>query len=186
MDRSYRSLAICTHDPRYVGFAGSEPSTETAQLCLEAACVLAEQGRYDVGLVDADPDAVPLQIQLKLAPTLRPEATWLIAPRLWLVPRQSWFSASRGQRIPEHSLTRLRELTTDFDFAVLRCPSALWPTTRIGRACDGLVLVLTANKTRRLAAVQIKDQLQKAGVALLGTVLQERRLPVPEGLYRRL
>jgi len=48
------------------------------------------------------------------------------------------------------------------------------------------VLVLTANKTRRLVAAQIKDQLSKAQVPLLGTVLAERRFPVPQGLYRSL
>ncbi len=171
---------------RYVGFAASEPSMETARLCLEAALVLAEEGRYNVALVDAHPDAVPLQTQLEVSGTLRPEATWPIAPRLWLVPRQSWLPASPGQRIPEQSFSRLRELTTKFDFAVLRCPGVSWLATRIGRACDGLVLVLTANKTRRLVAAQMKNQLKKAHVPLLGTVLQERRLPVPEGLYRRL
>jgi len=171
---------------RYIGFAASEPSTDIAQLCLEAARALAEEGRYDVALVDANPDAVPLQTQLEVAPTLRPEATWPVAPRLWLVPRQSWLPASPGQRIPEQCFSRLRELTTEFDFAVLRCPGVSWLTARIGRACDGLVLVLTANKTRRLVAAQIKNQLKKAHVPLLGTVLQERRLPVPEGLYRRL
>jgi len=48
------------------------------------------------------------------------------------------------------------------------------------------VLVLAANKTRRLVAAQIKDQLSKAQVPLLGTVLAERRFPVPRGLYRSL
>ena len=171
---------------RYVGFAASDPSTESAPLCLEVARVLAEEGRYDVGLVDASPGAVPLQLQLDVAPTLGPEATWPIAPRLWLVPRQNWLLSGEGQRIPERSFSRLRELTMEFDFAILCCPSVSWLTTRIGRACDGLVLVLTANKTRRLVAAQMKDQLKKAQVPLLGTVLQERRLPVPEGLYRRL
>ena len=56
----------------------------------------------------------------------------------------------------------------------------------IGQTCDGLVLVLSANKTRRLVAAQIKDQLSKAQVPLLGTVLAERRFPVPRGLYRSL
>jgi len=50
----------------------------------------------------------------------------------------------------------------------------------------GLVLVLTANKTRRLVAAQIKDQMSQARVPLLGTVLAERRFPVPQGLYRGL
>ncbi|HYU44576.1 MAG TPA: hypothetical protein VEK84_00180 [Terriglobales bacterium] len=171
---------------RYVGFAASDPSTETAQLCLEVARVLAEEGRYDVGLVDASPDAVPLQTQLDVAPTVRPEATWPIAPRLWLVPRQSWSPSSEGRRIPEQSFSRLRELTMEFDFAILCCPSVSWLTTRIGHACDGLVLVLKANKTRRLVAAQMKELLRHAQVPLLGTVLAERRLPVPEGLYRKL
>jgi hypothetical protein len=171
---------------RYVGFAASEPSTGTAQLCLEVARVLAQEGRYDIGVVDANPGSVPLQTQLQIAPTLRWENVWPIAPRLWLVPRGHWLPSSEGRRIPEQSFSKLRELTTEFDFAVVHCPSVSWLTARIGRACDGLVLVLTANKTRRLVAAQIKDQLKKAHVPLLGTVLQERRLPVPEGLYRRL
>jgi Mrp family chromosome partitioning ATPase len=48
------------------------------------------------------------------------------------------------------------------------------------------VLVLTANQTRRLVAAQIKEQLRKAQVPLLGTVLAKRRFPVPQGLYRSL
>jgi hypothetical protein len=171
---------------RYVGFTASDPSTEITQLCLEAARFLAEEGKYEVGLVDASPDTLPLQTQLDVAPTLRPETSWPIAPRLWLVPRQNWLSSSAGRRIPEQSFSRLRELTLEFDYAILCCPSVSWLTTRIGRACDGLVLVLTANKTRRLVAVQMKDLIRKANVPLLGTVLTERRLPVPEGLYRRL
>jgi Mrp family chromosome partitioning ATPase len=174
-------------DPvRYVGFAASDPSTETAPLCLEVARVLAEEGRYDVGLVDASPDAVPLQLQLDIAPTLGPEGNRPIAPRLWLVPRQNWLPSGEGQRIPERSFSRLRELTMEFDFAILCCPSFSWLTTKIGRACDGMVLVLTANKTRRLVAAQMKDLLRHAQVPLLGTVLTKRRFPLPEALYRKL
>jgi Mrp family chromosome partitioning ATPase len=171
---------------RYVGFAAADPSTETSRLCLEIARVLADEGRYDVGLVDASPGATALQNQLDVATSRRAETSWPIAPRLWLVPRQSWLPSSQEQRIPEQNLSRLRELTVEFDFAVLCCPSISWLTTRIGRACDGLVLVLTANKTRRLVAAQMKDLLRQAQVPLLGTVLTERRLPVPEALYRKL
>src|SRR5271170_3168738 len=37
-------------------------------------------------------------------------------------------------------------------------------------------------QNQRLVAAQIKDQLSKAQVPLLGTVLAERRFPVPQGL----
>jgi Mrp family chromosome partitioning ATPase len=171
---------------RHVGFATVEASTETATLCLEVATALAEENRYDVGLIDAHSDPALLQTQLHIPVPNKAEATWPIASHLWMVPRQSWQPEPRGQRINEQNLSRLRELTDEFDFTVLWCAPVSWVTASIGQTCDGVVLVLTANKTRRLVAAQIKDQLSKARVPLLGTVLAERRFPVPQGLYRSL
>ncbi len=171
---------------RHVGFAPVEASTATATLCIEVARALAEEDRYDVGLIDARPDSIPLQNQLQIPSPNRTEATWPIAPRLWMVPRQSWLPDACEQRLTDRNLSRLRELTTEFDFSILWCAPVSWLTASIGQTCDGLVLVLTANKTRRLVAAQIKDQLSKAQVPLLGTVLAERRFPVPQGLYRSL
>jgi hypothetical protein len=171
---------------RHVGFATVEASTETATLCLEVAGALAEESRYDIGLIDAYPDSVPLETKLQIPSPNPAEATWPIAPRLWMVPRKSWLPEDCGQRITDQNLSRLRELTTEFDFSILWCPPVSWRMTSIGQTCDGLVLVLSANKTRRLVAAQIKDQLSKAQVPLLGTVLAERRFPVPRGLYRSL
>jgi Mrp family chromosome partitioning ATPase len=173
---------------RHVGFAPVEASTATAALCLEVAKTLAEEDRYDVGLIDANahPDSVPLQTQLRISSPSCSEANWPIAKRLWMIPRQSWLPDACGHRITDQNLSRLRELTSEFDFSILWCAPVSWLTASIGQACDGLVLVLTANKTRRLVAAQIKDQLSKANVPLLGTVLAERRFPVPQGLYRSL
>jgi Mrp family chromosome partitioning ATPase len=173
---------------RHVGFATVEASTATATLCLEVAKTLAEENRYDVGLIDANahPDSVPLQTQLQIPSPSSAEADWPIAKRLWMIPRQSWLPDAGGHRITDQNLSRLRELTSEFDFSILWCAPVSWLTASIGQTCDGLVLVLTANKTRRLVAAQIKDQLNKAKVPLLGTVLAERRFPVPQGLYRSL
>jgi len=171
---------------RHVGFATVEASTETAMLCLEVAGALAEESKYDVGLIDAYPDSSPLETKLQIPYPNPAEATWPIAPRLWMVPRQSWLPEDCGQRITDQNLSRLRELTTEFDFSILWCAPVSWRMASIGQTCDGLVLVLAANKTRRLVAAQIKDQLSKAQVPLLGTVLAERRFPVPRGLYRSL
>jgi Mrp family chromosome partitioning ATPase len=171
---------------RYVSFASSGASLETTQLCLDVARALADEGKYDVGLIDASPGEVLLQNQLEVVPAPRPEAAWPIAPRLWLVPRESWLASHEVQRIPEPCFSRLRELTTEFDFAILRCPPVSWLTARIAHASDGLVLVLTANKTRRVVAAHMKELLRQAQVPLLGCALAERRLPVPEALYRQL
>ncbi|HKM85707.1 MAG TPA: hypothetical protein VJW96_05825 [Terriglobales bacterium] len=171
---------------RHVGFSPVEASAVSATLCLEVAKALAAEERYDVGLIDAHSDSVLLQTHLQIPSSQRAEATWPIAPRLWMVPRQSWQPDARGHQITDQNLSRLRKITMEFDFSILWCAPVSWLTASIGQACDGLVLVLTANKTRRLVAAQIKDQLSKAQVPLLGTVLAERRFPVPQGLYRSL
>jgi|HubBroStandDraft_1064217.scaffolds.fasta_scaffold03931_5 hypothetical protein len=175
---------------RHVGFAPVEASTATATLCLQVARALAEEDRYDVGLIDTHSDSVLLETALQIPSPSPALATWPIGPRLWMVPRQSWLpdtsGHSRGHRITDQNLSRLRELTGEFDFSILWCAPVSWLTASIGQTCDGLVLVLTANKTRRLVAAQIKDQLSKTQVPLLGTVLVERRFPVPQGLYRSL
>lgn len=171
---------------RHVGFSPVDASTATATLCLEVAKALAEENRYDVALMDAHSDPVLLQTHLRIPSAKWAEPNWPIAPRLWLVPRQNWLPDAGGQRTTNRDLSRLRELTTGFDFSILWCPPVSWLTASIGQACDGLVLVLTANKTRRLVAAQIKEQMNKTQIPLLGTVLVERRFPVPQGLYRSL
>ena len=171
---------------RHVAFAAVEPSTETATLCLDVARSLAEEDSYDVGLIDAHTGSIPLQTQLQIQPTNRAESTWPIAPHLWMVPRENWLPEAPWQRITDQNLSRLRELTSEFDFSILWCAPVSWLTPIIGQACDGLVLVLTANKTRRLVAAQVKHQLNKAQAPLLGTVLAERRFPLPQGLYQSL
>jgi hypothetical protein len=171
---------------RHVGFVTVDDSTEIATLCLDVARTLAEQNAFDVGLIDARPDSASLQAKLQIPSPKHVEGSWLISPRLWMVPRQSWLPNASGQRITEQNFSRLGELTTEFDFSILCCAPVSWLTASIGQSCDGLVLVLTANKTRRLVAAQIKAQLSKAQVPLLGIVLAERRFPVPQGLYRSL
>ena len=170
---------------RHAAFAAADPGTDTAQLCLSVARILAEEGAHDIGLIDASPGSRLLEARLGLSgggsQTRRP-----LASRLWLATRSNWLEDDDSQTITDKSLSRLRHLTSQFDFSVLYCASMSPLTTRLGRTCDGLVLVLTAHRTRRLVAAQIKEQLRRGGVPLLGTVLTERRFPVPQGLYRYL
>lgn len=171
---------------RHIGVTAAEDSAEIAHLCFDVAQVLAEEGTHDIGLIDASPASLPLETQLGIAPATTTDPAWSVAPHLWFVPRQNWMPDRTSRQITEHNTSRLRELAAEFDFSILCCPSVSWVTARIGRVCDGLVLVLTANKTRRLVACQMRDQLRMAQIPLLGTVLTERRFPIPRGLYRSL
>jgi Mrp family chromosome partitioning ATPase len=51
---------------------------------------------------------------------------------------------------------------------------------------DGTVLVLSADRTRRVAARKIKEKLDGANARLLGVILSDRVFPIPEAIYRRL
>lgn len=169
---------------RHVGFAAIENETDTAQLCLEVALALAEAGSHDVGLIDARMQSAPLHEELQI-PAGHDDDSWLIAPRLWLVPRGSWLNDD-PQRVWDPSLARLRTTITEFDFSILCFDPLSWLTAKLSQTCHGLVMVLTANKTRRLVATQMQEQLHRARIPLLGTVLAERRFPVPTSLYRKL
>jgi len=171
---------------RNVGFSPIEASAQAAPMCLDLAKALASEGKYDVGLIDASSDLIPLHQQLRIPASAHSDSTWMISSRLWLVSRQSWWREPGLQSMTGQDMERLRDFMRGFDFSVVYCSAVSWLTPRIAQSCDGLVLILTANKTRRLVAAQIKEQLAKARIPLLGTVLAERRLPVPEGLYRRL
>lgn len=167
-------------------FAPIEASAQAASICFDVAKALASGDRHDVGLIDASLEGTTLAQQLQISSPAYAQPICPVLPRLWLVPRQSWIKESESQAVTAADLDRLRDLLGEFDFSVLHCGPVSWLTAQIARVCDGVVLVLTANKTRRLVAAQIKEQLAKARVPILGAVLAERRLPVPEGLYRKL
>ena len=56
----------------------------------------------------------------------------------------------------------------------------------MGGLCDGIVLVVEANSTRRVAAQKVKERLHAANARLLGAVLSDRTFPIPEAIYRKL
>jgi len=79
-------------------------------------------------------------------------------------------------------------LRLEFDYTVLHGPAAGAGSEAalLGATCDGLVLVLQANTTRRATAQRAKETLHSANARLLGTVLSERTFPIPSAIYKRL
>lgn len=51
---------------------------------------------------------------------------------------------------------------------------------------EGVVLALTANRTRKEPALQALRIVQQGRGALLGTVLLDRKFPIPQSIYERL
>ena len=82
----------------------------------------------------------------------------------------------------------MQQLCEQFDYVLVLCPPpSAYPEAQIlGRLADGMVLVVEANSTPRNTAVQLKAELEEAGVRLLGTVLNNRTFPIPDVIYSGL
>lgn len=73
-----------------------------------------------------------------------------------------------------------------FDYFVLSASVTDEDAPAFCNFSDAAILVLTANSTRREAALRAKEQLLRYRVNLIGTVLDQRTLPIPGPIYRRL
>jgi Mrp family chromosome partitioning ATPase len=82
----------------------------------------------------------------------------------------------------------LKQLRQEFEYVVIEGPAAgvSSEAALLGQMTDGLILVLGAHRTRKATAQKIKQTLQGAQSRILGTVLSERRFPIPESIYNRL
>ena len=82
----------------------------------------------------------------------------------------------------------LNVLRTSADWIVFNAPpvSAANDLETLSGMVDGVVLVIRAEKTRWEAALNAKEQLQKAGANILGAVLTGRKNRIPTWLNRWL
>jgi Mrp family chromosome partitioning ATPase len=84
--------------------------------------------------------------------------------------------------------SRIAELRTQFDYVLIDAPPLSLGNEAVlmGRAVDGLVMVLKANSSRRESVRKAMHDLKDARVPVLGAVLNQRNYPIPETLYKRL
>jgi hypothetical protein len=182
---------------RQVVFSAVDEETDIASLCLSVAQALVQQDSGNACVAEAlphppvefplgDDDEVPSNSQKRFG-VLRDRAQQL-SSRLWFMPRGVLLDGNDGKFSPLWLRGRLAELRLEFDFTVLQGPSAgvHREAAVLGNLCDGLVLVIRANSTRRVAAQRAKQMLHAANARLLGTVLSNRSFPIPGALYNRL
>ena len=104
---------------------------------------------------------------------------------LWLVPPLS----GEGKQVSTAVLrSYLGGMRSQFHYSIVVGPPAAESNvaTALAQLADGIVLVLSAQRTRRISARRIKERLEAAQARLLGVVLGDRVFPIPEGIYRRL
>jgi hypothetical protein len=110
------------------------------------------------------------------------------AVNLWRVPGCGLRQCAAESGTGPYWLSCLADLRNEFEYAVIHGPAAgiSSEAALLGQLADGIILVLGAHSTRKATARKIKQTLEAAQSRILGTVLNERRFPVPEQIYRRL
>lgn len=102
-----------------------------------------------------------------------------LAENLWRVP----FSVFEAEW--KNATAERREFSA-FHYLIFGANVSDCATPLFCKACDGAVLVISANHTRREAALRAKEILLSCSAELLGAVLVNRTFPVPELIYRHL
>ena len=169
--------------------AAADSPSKASSLGESIAVALAQVSGGMVGIIES---ASPLQRnpwQEKGLPVGAGRGLWQmyssrVTERVWQIP-----VALLGHE-PNEKLGStwdgLKELRGAFDFFLLSANVNDCEMPSLCNLCEAAVLVLTANVTRREAALKAKEQLLQQGVTLLGTVLDQRTMPIPESIYRRL
>jgi hypothetical protein len=182
---------------RQVVLSPVDQGNDIAPICMRVGQALADEGSGVACVVEARPNGRREDATLKDRTdavggekrfgTLR-DLSQQLSTSLWFMPRSVFMGGNQNGFSAAWLRARLAELRLEFDYTVLLGPAAGAGSEAalLGATCDGLVLVLQANTTRRATAQRVKETLHSANARLLGTVLSERTFPIPRALYRRL
>jgi hypothetical protein len=182
---------------RQVVFSPVDHGSDIAPICMQVGQTLADEGSGAACVVEALPsgreegatskDGFRAVGGEKRFGTLR-DLSQQLSGSLWFMPRSVFLGENENGFSTAWLRARLAELRLEFEYTVLQGPAAGAGSEAalLGATCDGLVLVLQANTTRRATAQRVKEMLHSANARLLGTVLSERTFPIPRSIYRRL
>jgi succinoglycan biosynthesis transport protein ExoP len=184
--------------PKIVSFSGIARDDRSSWICARAAECLAAQADASVCLVDANfssprlhnhydvVNRTGLAAALTADGPIKSFATQLPVKNLWLLPSGS---AKPGlDANVARCRARFAELREEFAHVLVSAPSLARESeaSLMGQLADGIVLIIEANHSRRDTVRQAKEHLDTAQVQILGAVLDQRRFPIPEFLYRRI
>jgi hypothetical protein len=155
-------------------------------LAVETVSNVAVVGDYPEVLPDAEIYPAETSGRLSGNPsTLQHRAANRVRGNLWLVPGGETHDG-RGATALLHS--HLGDMRREFEFSILEAPPAGESNEALAMAqfADGIILVLSAHRTRRITACKTVEMLEASNALLLGTVLCDRVFPIPNRIYRRL
>ncbi len=172
---------------RQVVFSAVDPQTDAGEICRSVGEMLALETTMDVAVAGAGLESTTagelLVCSTEMQSPLR-EAGTQVRRNLWLLPLE--VNGSEGSAASLHRY--MGAVRKQFEYSIVAAPASAISNHAITLAqfADGIVLVISAQHTRRVQARNIKATLEEAEARLLGTVLSDREFPIPERIYRRL
>jgi len=164
---------------RQVVFTSIQPEIDVRDVCRKIGHVLAGETAKDVVIVTRAPRADLHQDMQPFEPTR--SAAKLLDGSLWSLE----LPCGGGDFIAESVHPCMERIRHEFEYSLIATsPGASDDAQFIGQVCDGVVLVVSAMRTRRAVAVRFRNALAQS--RLLGTVLIDREFPVPAAIYKRL
>jgi Mrp family chromosome partitioning ATPase len=173
--------ALSDRFPRIVGFVGSTWGEGTSTVARDFALSLLRGTEGQVLLVDAN--AHRPAFRDSTGTRLRESR----ASALSVLPLGEQF-ASDGRILPSTLREAIDALTPGYEWIVVDLAPAIEApdAPALAASVHGVVLVVRAGRTKRPVLSRAADVLLKGGARVLGTVLNRRRLEIPEFIYRRL
>jgi Mrp family chromosome partitioning ATPase len=186
--------------PRTLGFAAVEAGAGCSWVCARVSKILAAHVTGSVCAVDANLRTPGLDIQFGVTngpgmndALLHPEplasyAQPIFGKKLWVVGSGQSRSGLDGNAISERMRSQVASLRNSFDYVLLDMPplNKYADAIALGAICDGVILVLRANSSRRDTTLKAVADLKSANVNVLGVALNQRTFSVPDSIYRRL
>jgi hypothetical protein len=189
---------------RQIVISAAESRTDVSDICLQVGESLSQETSASVVVVAGDHSG--LRAGLSAGDGLLPDVprrsalATRVYGNLWITPglrrRDAAEDAARGvagnarrEMISSTAwYSRLCDFRREFEYSILEGPAAgeSSDSAIAAQVADGMILVLTAHGTRRATVHRIQETLKSTQTHLLGTILAERRFPIPEGIYRRL
>ncbi|HEY7097864.1 MAG TPA: hypothetical protein VH437_14155 [Terriglobales bacterium] len=189
---------------RQVVFSSVDQQTRTLEICLQVAATLEAQSSGRICLVQTD-ESASAQAQLSCNTSTNDKrltdlpvdeddrgnlwkSSQQISDRTWLMTKEIFLQGCPGGHSAAWLRGRVERLRLEFDYTLLQAPplGISSEAAVFGNLLDGVILLLNAGTTRRMAAQNAKSVLQVANARLLGTILTERTFPIPERIYRRV
>jgi len=107
---------------------------------------------------------------------------------LWLMTAGTVTAKGTEAAALEQLCSRMADLRAKFDYLLIDGPPLHFcgDAIMLGRAADGVALVLAEQSTHRERARYAVQELTKANVRILGVVLNKRTFPIPQKIYDKI